>query len=223
MPKPKPKNGESKTDWMSRCMADANMMKDYPGEDDRNKECESMHSDMTKGAEMEKNITKEQLSIAYPDLFAAIQGEAASKAAEEAYARGKAEGTVMGAQSERTRIMDVRGQLIPGHEALIEALASDGTTTGPEAAVKVLAAEKVLRESRSKDYLEDGMPRIPAASAEDFKPATDTAKTLSEAGDKLDRFAKEIKRTEKCTYSEALVKAKAAHPALAKIYEGGEE
>ena len=51
-----------------------------------------------------------------------------------------------GAAAERDRIQSVRDQLIPGHEALIETLAFDGHTTGPEAAVAVLAAERSLRE-----------------------------------------------------------------------------
>lgn len=47
-----------------------------------------------------------------------------------------------GGTAERTRIQAVRDQAMPGHDKLIDALAFDGTTTGPEAAVKVLAAER---------------------------------------------------------------------------------
>lgn len=47
-----------------------------------------------------------------------------------------------GAETERQRIAAVREQAMPGHEALIERLAVDGKTTGPEAAVQVLAAER---------------------------------------------------------------------------------
>ncbi len=47
--------------------------------------------------------------------------------------------------AERARIQAVRCQCIPGHEALIEQLAFDGKTTGPEAAAAVLAAEQRLR------------------------------------------------------------------------------
>ncbi len=227
MAKPSPKKGESKTDWMTRCMSDATMMQDIPGEENRNKECEIMHSDNEmKGAKMEKNITKEQLAIAYPDLFAAIQQEAAASATTEAFARGRTEGLTAGAVAERQRIADVRMQLIPGHEALIEQMASDGKTTGPEAAVRVLAAEKITREARLADFNADGTPKIPAASAQDFSPSAakgDTAKNMSDAGDKLDSFAKEIRTTKKCSYSDALAEAKSAHPALAKIYDGKEE
>ena len=50
------------------------------------------------------------------------------------------------AAAERERIQAVLGQLIPGHEALVERLAFDGQTTGPEAAAAVLAAERRLRD-----------------------------------------------------------------------------
>lgn len=51
-----------------------------------------------------------------------------------------------GADKERARIQSVEQQLIPGHTALIEGLKYDGKTTGPEAAVAVLQAEKHNRE-----------------------------------------------------------------------------
>lgn len=47
-----------------------------------------------------------------------------------------------GNAAERTRIQAVRAQSMPGHDKLVEQLAFDGTTTGPEAAVQVLAAER---------------------------------------------------------------------------------
>lgn len=52
------------------------------------------------------------------------------------------EGKVMGATAERERIQGVEAQGMKGHEALIATLKFDGKTTGPEAAVQVLAAEK---------------------------------------------------------------------------------
>lgn len=54
----------------------------------------------------------------------------------------RAEGRAAGAAAERQRIQDVRAQSLPGHEALVEALAFDGKTTGPEAATAVLKAER---------------------------------------------------------------------------------
>ena len=56
--------------------------------------------------------------------------------------RARAEGHAAGATAERQRIADVRAQSLPGHEALVERLAFDGKTTGPEAATAVLKAER---------------------------------------------------------------------------------
>lgn len=52
------------------------------------------------------------------------------------------DGRKTGADDERARIQAVEDQTMPGHEALIGTLKFDGKTTGPEAAVKVLAAER---------------------------------------------------------------------------------
>jgi capsid assembly protease len=54
----------------------------------------------------------------------------------------RAEGHAAGAAAERQRIADVRAHSLPGHEALVEQLAFDGKTTGPEAAAVVLKAER---------------------------------------------------------------------------------
>ncbi len=170
-------------------------------------------------------VTLDEMKTKHPDLCAALQAEGKAVADAEAEARGKAagieEGRSLGATAERQRIMDVRAQLIPGHEALIEGLANDGNTTGPEAAVKVLAAEKGIREGKLAALKADGALGVVAASAPVDPPlATVSAKTQAEAGEKLDKIAKEIKAAKKCSYADALNEAMAANPALAKIYNG---
>lgn len=55
------------------------------------------------------------------------------------------EGKQIGATAERERIQAVEAQAMPGHEALIATLKFDGKTSGPEAAVQVLAAEKAKK------------------------------------------------------------------------------
>ena len=55
------------------------------------------------------------------------------------------EGREAGATAERERIQAVEAQSMPGHEALIATLKFDGKTSGPEAAVQVLAAEKAKK------------------------------------------------------------------------------
>ena len=83
----------------------------------------------------------------------------------------------------------------------------------------------MTREARLADFNADGTPKVPAASGQDLPPAgsKETAKNQAEAGNKLDKFAQEIKRAKKCSYSDALAEAKSAHPALAKIYDWKEE
>jgi len=74
---------------------------------------------------------------------------------DAARAEGQAQGRTAGAAAERERIAAVRAQSLPGHEALIEQLAADGKTTGPEAAAAVLAAERSLRETQARAEVND--------------------------------------------------------------------
>lgn len=74
-----------------------------------------------------------------------------------------------GATAEVTRAASVREQLIPGHEALIERLAADGKTTGAEAAMAVLAAERNSRQAAATARLNDA-PAPVANVAVETKP-----------------------------------------------------
>jgi hypothetical protein len=51
------------------------------------------------------------------------------------------------AEAERLRIQGVLAQSLPGHEALVNALAFDGVTTPEQAAVRIVDAERATRES----------------------------------------------------------------------------
>lgn len=71
----------------------------------------------------------------------------APEANQDSYTRAeleehRAKAWAAGAAAERQRIADVRAQSLPGHEALVERLAFDGVTTGAQAAVAVLGAER---------------------------------------------------------------------------------
>ena len=90
---------------------------------------------------------------------------AAQFAAEnaEAYALIRAEG----AAAERERILAVREQSMAGHEALIEALAFDGKTTGPEAAVQVLAAERARLAGQASARAADAIKPVEQAASSD--------------------------------------------------------
>lgn len=97
------------------------------------------------------SITAEYIESNFPEVAAKIK--------TAAYQKGKTEG----AEAERQRIQDVEAQSMPGHEALIAALKYDGKTTGPEAAVQVLAAEKA-NNARTLRTLETEAPKPAEAS-----------------------------------------------------------
>lgn len=96
----------------------------------------------------------------HPELVAAITDEATA-VLDEKLAAAKA----AGAEAERQRIADVRAQLIPGHEKLIDELAADGKSTGGDAAKAIVAAEKELRQNAAKVLDSDANP--PAAKVKE--------------------------------------------------------
>lgn len=76
-----------------------------------------------------------------------------------------------GAAAERERIKAVSEQCMPGHEALIEGMKYDGKTTGPEAAVAVLRAEKAIRLAAGDKLRVDAIAPMPAALAPEVEMA----------------------------------------------------
>lgn len=76
-------------------------------------------------------IDRAYLAANHPDLLAACQTE--------------------GATAERKRILDIQALAMRGHEALVADLVADGQTSAPEAAVKILSAEKSANERRATD------------------------------------------------------------------------
>lgn len=95
----------------------------------------------------------DELRAAHPDLCAALVEE------------GRIAGLAAGADQERKRIQDVQAQLLAGHESLIASLMWDGKTTGPEAAVQVLSAERQINAGRAAAIHADAPPAVPAAAA----------------------------------------------------------
>ena len=92
-------------------------------------------------------ITREQLAAEAPDVLAAVQAE--------------------GASAERSRIQAVEGQLIPGHEALINTMKFDGTSGPGDAAMAVNAAEKQTRAAAATALAADApaaVAQVPTAS-----------------------------------------------------------
>lgn len=70
-----------------------------------------------------------------------------------------------GAAAEIDRVKAVRAAALPGHEALIEQLASDGKTTGAQAALAVLAAHRETLASAGSAHFADAPKAAPTSSA----------------------------------------------------------
>lgn len=102
-----------------------------------------------------KAMTLDELRAAHPDLCAALVEE----------------GRTVGATAERTRILDVEAQALPGHEALIAKFKADGATTGPMAAVAILAAERAANAGRASQLAADAPAPVPHAAAPAAEPA----------------------------------------------------
>jgi capsid assembly protease len=112
---------------------------------------DAANSTASEGATMAEPITRESLERDHAALFAQLRSDFMAQ----------------GATAERDRILAVRGQAMPGHEELIERLAFDGTTSGPEAAAAVLQAERGLRNAAAAAHRQDAPPaaRTDAAAA----------------------------------------------------------
>ncbi len=94
-------------------------------------------------------MTPEQLAAAHPEAVAAIRAE--------------------GATAERSRIQAVEGQLIPGHEALINKLKFDGASSAGDAALAVNAAERATRAAQASAMANDApdpLKQKPAATVQ---------------------------------------------------------
>lgn len=111
------------------------------------------------------DLTVETLKQAYPDIHAAILREGHTAGYTEGLAKGTEEGFKSGAEKERARIKGIEEGALPGHEALVAQMKWDGTTTPEQAAVKILGAEKTLRETKLAEFKTDAPPVIPAADA----------------------------------------------------------
>jgi type IV secretory pathway TrbL component len=110
-------------------------------------------SDTLSTSPKENPMNIEVLKAEHPEVFQAIHDAAF------------AEGREAGASAENNRIKAVFAQALPGHDALIQTLAFDGKTTGPEAAAAILAAEKVTRDQIQVNLKADAPKPLPGTPA----------------------------------------------------------
>jgi signal peptide peptidase SppA len=84
------------------------------------------------------------------------------------------------AKAETERILAVKAQLIPGHEALIEKLMFDGKTTGDQAAVQVIQAEKEKKSAALKNFRAEGPDPLQSTESEEETTTADSEKPIEE-------------------------------------------
>jgi ClpP class serine protease len=132
-----------------------------------------------KMAKINAEMTGEVLATEYPDLVEAIRAEAYAKGFDAGKAESHDASFAKGAEAERNRIKAVEAQLLPGHEDLIAELKFDGITSGPEAAVMVLAAEKSMYATRAERMKAEVHNPLAFDDAEDEQPK-DEKPTIAE-------------------------------------------
>ena len=119
-------------------------------------------------------VTIDTIKVEHPDVANALIAEGESKAGGDtaaALATARAEA----AETERARIQSVheQGSKMPGHEQLIAGLMFDGKTTGPDAAVQILAAEAAAREGSLKNIQSGAVKPAPVTPATEPKAEED--------------------------------------------------
>jgi hypothetical protein len=117
-----------------------------------------------------------------PDAANALRAEGAASEREKFQTElgaAKAVARSEGAAAEAKRAADVRAQGLRGHEALIEQLASDGHTTGAEAAVAVLAAERQLQQSAASSMASEVPAPVKFAATGDDRSGAPAPKAIT--------------------------------------------
>lgn len=130
-------------------------------------------------------ISKATILADHPEIAEALR-EDGRQEAQAGMSEQLAASREEGATAERARIQAVQEQSMPGHEALVQTLMFDGKTSGPEAAVQVLNAEKATRTNtlqtiRTESPAPVAQPDV-VASGEDINlPLEDRCKAKWEA------------------------------------------
>lgn len=99
-------------------------------------------------------MDKATLERDHPALFAQLRTDFGAQAVSEELARQAA----------------VRATALPGHEKLVEALATDGKTTPEQAAMAVLAAERNAQAAAKAAFAADAPQPVPASPAPADQP-----------------------------------------------------
>jgi len=137
--------------------------------------------DQPKKEDFTMEITLELITSKHPEIVTAILKTVTLDHIRAEHPEIVSELQSAGAKIESERIQAVRGQLIPGHEALVEGLMFDGKTTGPEAAVRILAAEKVIRNQALENNRTDAPdPTVQPSTDGDLNTNADDSLPVAE-------------------------------------------
>ena len=121
----------------------------------------------------EMDITLELIQNEHPEIvseiFKGVNADYIRENLPDLVAHFKAEGAQDAAAAEMKRIQDVKAQSLPGHEKLIDELMFDGVTTGEQAAVKILQAEKQSRANIIAGHIEDAPDNIEQPPVDEIK------------------------------------------------------
>lgn len=133
-------------------------------------------------------INREYLNENHAELVASIKSE------------GSEEGIKTGAENERQRVKGVMSQSMAGHESLIHEMAFDGKSTGGDAAMAVLSAEKSKLKAVNDDLSDQAPDPVKTTLSEmgeedDDKVVTKSSKVMAAEAQVLVANAKKEGRT----------------------------
>src|SRR5574343_597266 len=175
---------------------------------------------------MAGDLTAEQLAQKYPNAYAEIKSKGYIEGIDEGMKEGAKdaakcyqEGMKKGAEDERKRIQDVEAQTLAGHEALIKQLKFDGRTTGPEAAIQVLNAEREKKQAKYKQIESEAIQPVQASStdSQQFEISEVNSNLPIEERAKAEWEKSQNIRTEFLSYESYLAYKKAAESGRARI------
>ena len=118
--------------------------------------------------------------------------------------KAKEEGISEGAAAERQRILAIEANAMPGHEKLVEEMISDGKTTGPEAAQRILEAEKAKTKQISSDLAADAPDPAPASEGQQTTTGDDKEDPDELAKAAQDYITEQAAKGRTVSYSEAV-------------------
>lgn len=170
-------------------------------------------------------MTPEILAEKFPDVFKAIEDKGYVKGCIDGDTKGKKEGHIngfnAGAEAERKRIKDVESQMLPGHEALIESMKADGKTTGEQAAIAVLNAEREKRKTRLQVLEDTALKPVPPSNTDGIQTTAIDANLPVEERAKIQWDKSAEIRVEFGSVQSYIAYLKAAESGKAKILKGG--